>query len=259
MIERQGIIGEKMIELRNLEKYIDELLMVKQFDDYAPNGLQVEGRKRIGKIVTAVTASQAVLDQAIIEGADAILVHHGYFWKGEAQAIVGIKQRRVKTLLQADVSLLGYHLPLDAHPMLGNNAELAKVLNLKVESSFANGIAFMGVMNQPCAGEIFAQRITEALGRKPLHIAGNNRLIKKIAWCSGGAQGYLEGAAMLGADAYLTGEASEQSFHNALELGVHFYAAGHHATERYGIKALGEHLAERFGLQHHFIDQDNPV
>ena len=248
-----------MIDLWDLEKYIDELLVVDQFDDYAPNGLQVEGRRVIRKIVTAVTASQAVIDQAIINGVDAILVHHGYFWKGEAQPIVGIKQRRIKTLLQANISLIGYHLPLDAHPTLGNNAELAKVLGLKTETTFANGIAFMGMMEQPCAGEIFAQRISEALGKKPLHVAGNNNVINKVAWCSGGAQGYLADAARLGADAYLTGEASEKNFHEAMELGLHFYAAGHHATERYGIKALGEHLSAQFGLAHQFIDQCNPI
>lgn len=169
------------------------------------------------------------------------------------------KQRRIKALLQANISLLGYHLPLDAHPKLGNNAELARVLGLKVETTFANDIAFIGVMEQPCVGEIFAQRISEALGQKPLHVAGNSNVINKVAWCSGGAQGYLADAARLGADAYLTGEASEQSFHEAMEWGLHFYAAGHHATERYGIKALGEHLSAQFGLAHQFIDQDNPI
>ncbi len=248
-----------MVDLWDLEKYINELLAVEQFNDYAPNGLQIEGRRSIGKIATAVTASQAVIDQAIVDGVDAILVHHGYFWKGEAQPIVGIKQRRIKALLQENISLLGYHLPLDAHPKLGNNAEIARVLGLKTEAVFAGDIAFIGAMEKPCTGEVFAQRISEAFGRKPLHVAGNGNIINKVAWCSGGAQGYLADAARLGADAYLTGEASERNFHDAMELGLHFYAAGHHATERYGIKALGEHLSAQFGLVHQFIDQKNPI
>jgi len=248
-----------MIGLQELEKYTNELLRIEQFNDYAPNGLQVEGRPRVAKIATGVTACQALLEQAIDWGADAVLVHHGYFWKGENDAIVGIKQRRIKSLLSADISLLGYHLPLDAHLDLGNNAQLARLLGFEIQETFANGIGFIGELQQPCEGEVLAQRINSSLCRKPLHIAGNENVITKIAWCSGGAQGYLAEAAKLGADAYITGEASEQSYHLAMEMGVHFYAAGHHATERYGVQALGEHLSEQFSLEHRFFEIANPI
>lgn len=248
-----------MIGLQELERYTNELLRIEQFKDYAPNGLQLEGAPNIVKIATGVTASQALLDKAIAWGANAILVHHGYFWRGESDAIVGIKKRRIKALLSADVSLLGYHLPLDAHIELGNNAQLARLLGFEVHETFANGVGFIGEMKEPCEGAVLAQRINSALQRPPLHIAGNDKVIKKIAWCSGGAQGYLAEAAALGANAYMTGEASEQSYHLAMELGVHFYAAGHHATERYGVQALGEHLSERFSLEHRFFEIANPI
>ncbi len=248
-----------MIALYDLEKYINELLGIDQFNDYAPNGLQVEGRQEVRKIATGVTASQSLLDQAIAWGADAILVHHGYFWRGEDQPIVGMKQRRIKSLLQADVSLLGYHLPLDAHPELGNNAQLAKRIGMTVSDTFAKGVGFVGMLQTPCSGAHLAQSIAQSLQREPLHIAGSDRHIQSIAWCSGGAQGYLAEAAALGVDAYLTGEASEQSYHQAMELGIHFFAAGHHATERYGIQALGEYLVQQFGLEHHFFEIPNPI
>ena len=248
-----------MIFLQDLEKYLNELLQIDNFSDYAPNGIQVEGRQKISRIATGVTASQQLLEQAIEWGADAILVHHGYFWRGEAQPITGIKRRRIKALLDADVSLLGYHLPLDAHPKLGNNAQLASRLGFSVSDTFANGVAFIGELDEAVSGLELSQRIASSLSRSPLHIAGNDQLIKRVAWCSGGAQGYLEQAAALGVDAYITGEASEQCYHNALELGVHFYAAGHHATERYGVQVLGEHLAKQFEIEQCFFDSSNPI
>ncbi len=248
-----------MVGLQELEKYINNLLQIGQFSDYAPNGLQVEGRVKVAKIATGVTASQVLLDQAIAWGADAILVHHGYFWKGEAQPIVGIKQRRIKALLQADASLLSYHLPLDAHLELGNNAQLALRLGFEVKNTFANGIGFIGELHEPCCGSELQRRIEQALARMPLYIPVNEKIIKNIAWCSGGAQGYITEAASLGVDAYITGEASEQSFHLANEYGVNFYAAGHHATERYGVQALGEHLSERFKIVHRYFEELNPI
>lgn len=248
-----------MIFLQDLEKYLNELLAVEQFNDYAPNGIQVEGRQQITRIASGVTASQEVLKQAIGWGADAILVHHGYFWRGEAQVITGVKRRRIKMLLDADISLLGYHLPLDAHPELGNNAQLAERLGFSVDGSFAKGVGFEGKVEQAVDGVVLAQRLASVLGREPLHIAGNDQPIKRVAWCSGGAQGYLVEAASLGVDAYITGEASEQCYHDAMELGIHFYAAGHHATERYGVQALGESLAKQFEIEHCFFDSKNPI
>jgi len=251
------------ISLQALVKQCEELLTPGQFKDYCPNGLQVEGKAKIERLVTGVTASQALIDQAIAWQADAILVHHGYFWKGESQPIVGHKQRRIKALLQNDISLIGYHLPLDAHATLGNNAQLAKLMGWKItagmDGEVGKSIGLVGELAEAMSGEQLAQALAEKLGRAPLHIASHQRQIKTIAWCSGGAQGFIEQAAALGVDAYLSGEASEQTFHLACELGVDYFGAGHHATERYGAKALGEYLAGQFDLEHRFIDIDNPV
>ena len=246
--------------LNELRDYNASLLQTGSFKDYCPNGLQVEGRAEVRRIATAVTASQFVLDAAIAWGADAILVHHGYFWRNEDATITGIKKRRIAELLRNDVSLLAYHLPLDAHPELGNNAQLGKLLELDIQGRFGEqDIACLGELSFPQALAQFAAWIGGRLQRVPQVIGDSARDIKKVAWCSGGAQGYFEAAIAQGADAYITGEISEQSFHLAQESGVAFIAAGHHATERLGVKALGEHLAARFGLEHRFFDQDNPV
>ena len=246
--------------LNELRDYNASLLQTGLFKDYCPNGIQVEGRPEVRRIATGVTASQQVLDAAIAWGADAILVHHGYFWRSEDAAITGIKKRRIAELLRHDVSLLAYHLPLDAHPELGNNARLGKLLGLTEQGRFGEqNIACIGMLEPPQTLAQFAAWIGGRLQRAPQVIGDNARNIRKVAWCSGGAQGYFEEAITRGADAFITGEISEQSFHIANESGVAFIAAGHHATERHGIKALGEHLAERFGLEHKFFDQDNPV
>ena len=246
--------------LNELRDYNASLLQTGSFKDYCPNGLQVEGRAEVRRIATAVTASQFVLDAAIVWGADAILVHHGYLWRNEDATITGIKKRRIAELLRNDVSLLAYHLPLDAHPELGNNAQLGKLLELDIQGRFGEqDIACLGELSFPQALAQFAAWIGGRLQRVPQVIGDSARDIKKVAWCSGGAQGYFEAAIAQGADAYITGEISEQSFHLAQESGVAFIAAGHHATERLGVKALGEHLAARFGLEHRFFDQDNPV
>lgn len=246
--------------LSELLDYNSSLLQTSLYKDYSPNGLQVEGKVEVQRIATAVTASQAVIDAAINWGADALLVHHGYFWRNEDAAIVGIKKRRIAKLLAHDVSLLAYHLPLDAHETLGNNARLAEILGIQLKSRSGEQ-KLLSLGSLPAAKSLteFALSMESKLLRAPQIIAGDGREIKTIAWCTGGAQGYFEQAIVLGADAYLTGEISEQSFHLAQESGVAFIAAGHHATERYGIKALGEHLAKRFQLQHSFFDQDNPV
>ena len=248
------------MQLNELDNYIGRLLDVSRFRDYCPNGVQVEGRATINRIATGVTASQKLLQDATAWGADAILVHHGYFWRNEDQAITGIKKRRLAHLLQHDVSLLAYHLPLDAHPELGNNAQLARRLGLLPQGRFGEqDIAWYGELQLPQTLSQFARHITSSFQRKPMLIGDNDRMLRRIAWCSGGAQSYFEQAVALGVDVFLTGEISEQHVHVALETGVAFIAAGHHATERYGVQALGEHLAGQWNIEHRFFDIDNPV
>jgi len=245
-----------------LSRYLSEFLQVSNYKDYAPNGLQVEGRSKITTIVTGVTACQALIDRAIALNADAILVHHGFFWKGEPEVITGMKQRRIKALLVHDINLFGYHLPLDGHPMLGNNAELGRKLDIsdaEPVEDVAQGLIWQGRLDTPMPVEAFSARLNNVLNREALHIGQSNDDIQTIAWCSGGAQDYIDIAADLGVDAFISGEVSERTFHSAMELGVHYFAAGHHATERYGIQALGEHLAREFNLEHHFVDINNPV
>ncbi|HEC20022.1 MAG TPA: Nif3-like dinuclear metal center hexameric protein [Gammaproteobacteria bacterium] len=244
-----------------LLKYLAELLDVPAFADYAPNGLQVEGSSDVRHIVTGVTACQALVDAAVERGADTLLVHHGYFWKGEAPCVVGMKQRRLKALLGADINLLAYHLPLDAHPELGNNAQLARLLGLQVEGGFGGdpAIGQYGRLAPPRDAGAFGAHIARQLGREPLHIAGAAGEIQRVAWCTGAAQSYLEQAAALGVEAFVSGEISEHTVHAARELGLHYFSAGHHATERGGVQALGEHLAAHFGLTVDFVDIPNPV
>jgi dinuclear metal center YbgI/SA1388 family protein len=246
--------------LKELCDYNASLLQTNLFKDYCPNGVQVEGRSEVRRIATGVTASQQVLDTAIAWGADAIMVHHGYFWRNEEATLVGIKKKRIAQLLRHDVSLLAYHLPLDAHGELGNNAQLGKLFGLIEQGRFGDqNIAWLGSLAQPRTLMQFTQQIAHDLQRTPQVIGDGNRSIRIGAWCSGGAQSYFEAAIAQGADAYITGEISEQNFHLANETGVAFIAAGHHATERLGIQALGEHLARQFGLEHRFFDQANPI
>jgi len=240
-----------------LQAYIDELLEVSLYKDYAPNGLQVEGKSEIKKIVTGVTANQALIDAAIRLNADAILVHHGYFWKSEPQQIIGFKKRRIKSLLINDINLFGYHLPLDGHAELGNNAQLGKLWQL--DNIEQDGLVFTAKLETPISVEEFYDRVYETLDRKPLWLQGGPGILKTVSWCSGGAQGYIDKAIAKGADLFISGEVSEQTTHLAQECGIHYFAAGHHATERLGIKALGEHLSEKFNLDVTFIDIDNPV
>ncbi|RTR28228.1 Nif3-like dinuclear metal center hexameric protein [Shewanella atlantica] len=245
-----------------LSRYLSELLQISNYKDYAPNGLQVEGRSKIATIVTGVTACQALIDRAVALNADAILVHHGFFWKGEPEVITGMKQRRIKALLANDINLFGYHLPLDGHPMLGNNAELGRrldILDAEPVEGVAQGLIWQGRLDTPMSVEAFSSQLNRVLNRDALHIGQSNDEIQNIAWCSGGAQDYIDIAAELGVDAFISGEVSERTFHSAMELDVHYFAAGHHATERYGIQALGEHLAREFNLEHHFVDINNPV
>lgn len=254
-----------MLTHSELDHYCAELLNIATFNDYCPNGLQVQGRREIKTLVTGVTACQALLDRAIELNADAVMVHHGYFWKGEASSVTGMKYQRLSALLKNDVNLFAYHLPLDAHPELGNNAQLGRLLGFVPEEAETrcDPLVWFGAasaQNEAVSAKEIEKRIESALGRKPLHIAPNDdKPIKRIAWCTGAAQSYFEQVIAAGADAFISGEISEPTVHIARELGAHYFAAGHHATERYGVKALGEHLAERFSLKHHFVDIDSPV
>jgi len=252
-----------MVERNTLVEYCNKLLAADAFQDYCPNGLQVEGSDQVQRIVTGVTASQAMVDAAVQAKADLLLVHHGYFWKGESAAVVGIKQRRLRALLVNDVNLLAYHLPLDVHAELGNNVQLANLMGWRITGPLEVGnprsVGLEGELAEPQSGDQLAQSLATALQREPLFIAGHQRPVKRIAWCTGAAQGYIDKAIALGVDAFITGEVSEPTVHAARENGIHFYAAGHHATERYGVQALGERLAQVFGVQHEFIDIDNPV
>lgn len=240
----------------------DALLTPERFQDYCPNGLQVEGKPRIRRLVSGVTANLALLEAACAAGADAILVHHGYFWKGEAPVIAGMKRRRLQLLLRHDISLIAYHLPLDAHPGLGNNAQLARQLDIEITGGLqavAYPIGNVGRLREAMPAAVFVEHIGQRLGRMPQFIAGGDHPIRSLAWCTGAAQGYIEQAAAHGVDAFISGEISEQTVHSARELGLHFIAAGHHATERYGVRALGESLAAQLQIEHIFIDIENPV
>lgn len=252
-----------MLKRDHMLGLLDEELQVHRFSDYCPNGLQVEGREQVRRLVTGVTACQALIDAAIVEEADAILVHHGYFWKGEDQRVRGMKKQRLQSLLRHDISLFAYHLPLDAHPQLGNNAQLARRLGLHVEGALEPGnplsIGSVGRLDEPMSAEDFAAHVEAVLGREALHIGDTQDEIETLAWCTGAAQGFIEQARSLGVDAYLSGEISEPTTHFARETGIHYFACGHHATERYGVQAVGEWLANEHGLEHIFIDIDNPV
>lgn len=243
-----------------LVSYLDRLLEPTKFKDYCPNGLQVEGRAEVRRIVAGVTASQALLDAAVARGADAILVHHGYFWKGDDGRVTGIRRQRLGTLIKHDINLLAYHLPLDAHPEFGNNAQLALRLGWVPEGRFGEqDIAWLGTLAEPADLATVSGNVERLLGRVPLVIGEAGRPVRRIAWCTGGAQGYFEQAIALGVDAYVSGEISEQTVHLARESGVAYIAAGHHATERGGVQALAAHLRERLGLDCEFVDIENPV
>jgi len=251
------------VDLKELVSFTNTLLNSQRIKDYCPNGLQVEGQKVVRSIVGGVTASQALIDRAIALGANAILVHHGYFWKGEDEAITGIKKRRLKSLLENDISLLAYHLPLDIHAELGNNVQLAEKLNITVTGSLepmsSTGIGLVGELLAPMPADEFRQHISIVLGRECLHIGDESGEIRRLAWCTGAAQSMISQAVDLGVDAYISGEISEPTVHVARETGIHYFSAGHHATERYGVQALGSRLAEQFNLEFNFVDIDNPV
>lgn len=243
-----------------LESYLATLLEVDRFKDYGPNGLQLEGRPQVRKLVSGVTASRAFIEAAAAAGADALLVHHGLFWRGQDGRLTGWLKQRVAALIGHDLNLFAYHLPLDAHAELGNNAQLGARLKLAVEGRFGEQqLGFVGSPPQPLTAAALAALLQFRIGRAPLVVEGDGRPIRRVAWCTGGAQGWFEAAVAAGADAFLTGEISEPQAHLARETGVAFYACGHHATERYGVQALGAHVAQLFDLEHEFIDIDNPA
>lgn len=240
--------------------YLDGVLEAGRFRDYCPNGLQVEGGAEVARVVCGVTASRALVEAAIAAEADALLVHHGWFWKGEDGRVTGLRKARLALLLEHGISLIAYHLPLDAHGEFGNNAQLARVAGWQVEGRFADqDIGFLGRPGIVESASGLAARLAGVLGREPLLVGDGSRTVRRIAWCSGGAQGYFEQAIAQGADLFVSGEISEQTTHLARESGVPYLAAGHHATERYGVQALGHHLTEHFGLDCRYVEIDNPV
>jgi dinuclear metal center YbgI/SA1388 family protein len=243
-----------------IETWLREQLAVERFKDYGPNGLQVEGRATVRKVASGVTASRAFIEAALQAGADTLLVHHGLFWRGQDGRLTGWLRERVALLVRNDLNLLAYHLPLDAHPRLGNNAQLGLRLGLQADARFGDqDLGFIGDAGVIADVAALGALVAQALGRDALIVPGDGRPLRRVAWCTGGAQGFFEAAVAAGADAFLTGEISEPQAHLARETGVAFLACGHHATERYGAPALGAELAARFDLEHVFIDVPNPA
>lgn len=252
-----------MITRNQLAVYLHDYLACDRFSDYAPNGLQIEGSDELNLICTAVTVSEDTIKKAIDFQADALLVHHGFFWRGEELVITGMKRKRIGQLISKNINLYAYHLPLDCHPDLGNNACLGELLEVgSVEMHVAGkteNLLWSGELVQSMNAMELSSYIGKKLNREPLHVSGTDKPISKIAWCTGAAQDFIIDAHRLGVDAYLSGEISERTYYQAEELGIHYFACGHHASERYGVQALGQHLASRFDLRHQFIDSSNPV
>lgn len=252
-----------MAKLQDIIQWCDQTLKSPEFKDYAPNGLQIEGKTEVRKILAAVTASQDAIDAAIRENADLLLVHHGYFWKGEAYPITGMRGKRIKSLIQHDISLLAYHLPLDSHPSLGNNAAIADLLKLErieaLDPSERHPIGNIGYLNQPMPVEEFKKFVSEKLKFDVTHLPADKNMIEKVGFCTGGAQDFIVKAAEQGCDAYISGEVSERTFYEAKELGVHYFACGHHATERYGVQRLGQAISEQFDIEYVYFELNNPI
>lgn len=255
------------VDSRVLASWLDDTLQAARFKDYCPNGMQVEGRSEVGHIITGVTASEALLHAAVERGADAVLVHHGWMWRNEDRRVIGTRRTRMALTLKNDLNLYAYHLPLDAHPTLGNNAQLARVLGLSAArrddgaplTCGQDGLIWLGEASGLTTLGQLGERVAQRLGRPPLVVGDPDQPLATIAWCTGGAQGMMADAVDAGASVYLTGEVSESTVHLARETGVGFIAAGHHATERYGVQALGQAVAERFGVKVEFVDIDNPA
>ena len=252
-----------MATLADIIQWCDSTLKSHEFNDYAPNGLQIEGKTEVNKIVCAVTASQTAIDAAIAQGADLLLVHHGYFWKGEAYPITGMRGKRIKSLIQHDISLVGYHLPLDSHPTLGNNAAIADLLELQnieaLDPTERHPIGNIGYLKSAMSPEAFKAFVSERLGFDAIHLPCDKSTIQKVGFCTGGAQDYIAKAALQNCDAYISGEVSERTFYEAAELGVHYYACGHHATEKYGVQRLAKAISEQFNIEYSYFELNNPI
>ena len=252
-----------MAQLKEIIQWCDETLNTHEFKDYAPNGLQIEGRSDVQKILCAVTASQEAIEAAIAQNADLLLVHHGYFWKGEPYPITGMRGKRIKSLIQHDISLVGYHLPLDSHPSLGNNAAIAECLALEnlqaLDPSERHPIGNIGFLKQAMSATEFRDYLTARLGFKTIHLPAEKSQIQKVGFCTGAAQDFIGKAAEQGCDAFISGEVSERTYYEAKELGVHYYACGHHATERYGVQRLAKAISEQFNIEYSYFELNNPI
>ena len=252
-----------MAQLNDIIRWCNQTLKSHEFKDYAPNGLQIEGKAVVNKVLCAVTASQEAIDAAIEHGADLLLVHHGYFWKGEPYPITGMRGRRIKSLIQHDISLVGYHLPLDSHPSLGNNAAIAEILGLQhleaLDPSERHPIGNIGYLEEPMSAEAFKDYLTEKLGFNTIHLAAAREKIQKVGFCTGAAQDFITRAAEQDCDAFISGEVSERTYYEAKELNVHYYACGHHATERYGVQRLAKAISDEFGIESIYFELNNPI
>jgi dinuclear metal center YbgI/SA1388 family protein len=252
-----------MAKLTDIIQWCNTTLKSNEFKDYAPNGLQIEGKEEVKKILCAVTASQEAIDAAIAQNADMLLVHHGYFWKGEPYPITGMRGKRIKSLIQNDISLVGYHLPLDSHPSLGNNAAIADILGLEnieaLDPSEKHPIGNTGYLKQSMTPEGFKQFLTERLGFDTVHLKADKSTIHKVGYCTGAAQDYISKAYEQGCDAFISGEVSERTYYEAKELDVHYYACGHHATERYGVQRLAKAIADEFNIEFSYYELNNPI
>jgi len=244
----------------DIDVYLSAVLQVATFKDYGPNGLQVEGREGVSRLVSGVTASLALIEAAIAARADALLVHHGLFWRGHDGRLTGWLKQRVQRLMEHDVSLFAYHLPLDAHAEFGNNAQFGRRIGVNADARFGEqSLGFIGSLEQSMTTRDLLDRLRQISSRAPADVQGDGRVLQRVAWCTGGAQSYFEAAIAAGADVFITGEMSEPQVHLARETGVAFIACGHHASERYGVQALGSHLAEHFGIEHRYIEIDSPA
>ena len=252
-----------MAQLKEIIQWCDQTLNTHEFKDYAPNGLQIEGKSEVQKILCAVTASQEAIDAAIAQNADLLLVHHGYFWKGEPYPITGMRGKRIKSLIQHDISLVGYHLPLDSHPSLGNNAAIAECLALEnlqaLDPSERHPIGNIGFLKQALSATEFRDYLTARLGFNTIHLPAEKNQIQKVGFCTGAAQDFIGKAAEQGCDAFISGEVSERTYYEAKELGVHYYACGHHATERYGVQRLAKAISEQFNIEYSYFELNNPI
>ena len=252
-----------MANLNDIIQWCEQTLAAREFKDYAPNVLQIEGKSEVNKILCAVSASQSAIEAAIEQGADLLLVHHGYFWKGEAYPITGMRGKRIRALIQNDISLVGYHLPLDSHPTLGNNAAIADLLELEnieqLDPSERHPIGNIGYLKQPMSPEYFKNHVSEKLGFDAIHLPADKTQIHKVGFCTGGAQDYIHKAALQECDAYISGEVSERTFYEAQELNVHYYACGHHATEKYGVQRLAKAISEQFNIEYAYYELNNPI